>query len=515
MSSIPPCGGLGGTYQEIERGEYEYGAEEGGELKNFFWSPMVPKRTTKISCCGWKRLLLVAFLLLVLYFVILPVTVSILIVFAPLTIVNFEMLGLPTSTMYKDVSIPTLRVMSTMSMSKTLPPNIKVNTRELTILYKRIDLGVLVPDVPLDTTTTGNVTFNSSLQVKSTEGFHQLGQDLVRQDTVTLHLQSWSSISLPLLGFSAQVSIPFVYISKDIEMKACSGLNSMHLEVFDLSDIPGPQKDVRLHMRVVLFNPSAVSVLNLGHARFNVYFRDSFVTALESDGDMQLLEGSNTLVANGLFRPADVNLTEVLISDFIEGNAVIIDAIAPANGASDVPLFSAFLAGMTLQAKLRGIPAGVIVAGLMDFDPLTTIADLILYGKLEIDSQIRLYNPFKALVTVTAVQFLIYYKDVELGYADSKSLNVPVYGNSSAYTQKMTMVVDTKGNKSNEEAIIHAIEDTLEKGYCKISLRGAFTITLGQYTYAPPYEQPANILGCSFLNRKPCDDAKPPDCPTC
>lgn len=36
MSSIPPCGGLGGTYQEIERGEYEYGAEEGGELKNFF-----------------------------------------------------------------------------------------------------------------------------------------------------------------------------------------------------------------------------------------------------------------------------------------------------------------------------------------------------------------------------------------------------------------------------------------------------------------------------------------------
>ncbi len=514
MSSNTLGGGAG--YEEIDHDEYST-AEEGGELREILLSPLVPValQKKKAPCCSWKKVGIVSVTLAALYLVLLPAAVSIMVAVAPLTIVDFEMLGLPTSAMYKDTSVPTIRVMSTMSMSKRLPVNTKVNSRDFTILYKNKDLGAMVPDLPLDTTETGKVTFNSSLRVQSTEGFHALGQDLVRKDKVTLHLQSWSSISVPIFGSAAEFSIPFVYISKDITMKACSGLNTMHLEVFDLADMPGPKKDVRLHMRVKLFNPSAVSVLDLGHAKFDVFFRNSFVTSLASEGDMKLLAGSNTLIANGLFRPADVTKTEVLISDFIEGHEVIIDAIAPVKDASDVPLFSAFLAGMNLKAKLRGIPSGVIVAGLMDFAPLKTIADLLLYGKLEIDSQIRLYNPFKALVTVTAVKFLIYYKGVELGSADSKALHVPVYGNSSAYTEKLTMVVDTKGNKSNEEAIIHAIEDTFKYGYCKISLKGVFTITIGQYTFSPPYEQPANILGCSFLDREPCDNAKPPNCPTC
>ena len=36
---------------------------------------------------------------------------------------------------------------------------------------------------------------------------------------------------------------------------------------------------------------------------------------------------------------------------------------------------------------------------------------------------------------------------------------------------------------------------------------------LGKYNFTPPYHQPENIIGCTFLDRKPCDDAHPPSGP--
>ena len=473
------------------------------------------------------------------YLLILPAVVSIVVVFEPLSVVDLRILGLPTddeqkimqssriggqNPLSKSISnlkknsankptFPTLHVVTTLKLSKSLPANAELKTSALKVSYRGMHLGTIVPNQPLDTTVKSEVTFNSSMQVESTTGFHKLGQELVQKDNITWHLTSWATVSLPIFSSSYKFPIPFVYITKDVTIKGMSGLTSMHLELFDLEDVPGPEKDVKMHIKMVLVNPSAIGVNDLGIVHFNVFFRDSFVTKLKTDGQMKLEQGPNLLISNGLFKPTNVNKVQDLITDFITGSKCTIDVIAPMSNASNVPLFSHFLGGMTLHAHITGIPSGVLVAGLMDWDPLTTIADLLKYGRIDIDSQIRLYNPFKALVTITAVKFKVYYDDIEIGSAFSNTLHVPVVSNSSVYTQKLIMTVDTKGNKTNEKAIINCFEETLKKGFSLISLRGVFTITFGHYTFSPKYWQPANIISCTFLNRKPCDDAIPPSGP--
>ena len=81
---------------------------------------------------------------------------------------------------------------------------------------------------------------------------------------------------------------------------------------------------------------------------------------------------------------------------------------------------------MKLRARLKGIRR-VMVAGLLDFDPLRTIEDLIKYGKVDVDISIRLYNPFKAVATITKVNFTIIFEGVEISYSNTVT-NVVIPG---------------------------------------------------------------------------------------
>ena len=489
-------------------------AGSGYELRGMFLTPPA-HAPVRPSCMprrrAWKCAAVAMAVFVGLYLVVLPVSVSVIVAQSPLSIVDLKMLGLP----HKVPSSPdqSIRVSSTMLLSKSLPHGVYLGTHKLYLTYKQDQLGAIVPDSDLQTSATGRVTFNSSLVVGSYAGFHLLGQDLVQQPNITMHMQAWASVFVPLFkSSSVALPIPFVYISKDVTIKACDGLREIHLEIFDLADVPGPANDVRLHIRVLVGNPSGVAVADLGHVDFNVFFQGSFVTKLETDGVMRLQGGNNLLIANGLFRPADANKTSYLIHDFITGTEVVLDTIAPMKKASDVPLFSDFLGGLTLKARLHGYSTGVMVSGIMDFSPLKTIADLLKYGRVDVDGQMRLYNPFQALIEVHHVDFVITYNGVEISSCIS-DLVVPIPGNTSAYTPKMVMTLDTKGNEKNLKAIIEAVTKTLQHGHVLFGLKGSFKFKLGNYEFNPPYEQAQNIVGCTFLDRAPCDDAKPPSGP--
>ena len=131
------------------------------------------------------------------------------------------------------------------------------------------------------------------------------------------------------------------------------------------------------------------------------------------------MKGYNELTASGEFAPENSEITSQLVSNFITGTECSIDAIAPPTNASSVHLYSSFLSGMKLRARLKGYPQGVMVAGLLDFDPLRTIEDLIKYGKVDVDISIRLYNPFKAVATITKVNFTIIFEGVEISYSNA------------------------------------------------------------------------------------------------
>ena len=75
------------------------------------------------------------------------------------------------------------------------------------------------------------------------------------------------------------------------------------------------------------------------------------------------------------------------------------------------------------------------------------------------------------------------------------------------------MTMDSKGDAKTLDAIIKAVERTLLKGHCLVGLRGGFSFTVGNYNFTPAYHQAENIVGCTFLDRKPCDDAQPPSGP--
>ena len=103
------------------------------------------------------------------------------------------------------------------------------------------------------------------------------------------------------------------------------------------------------------------------------------------------------------------------------------------------------------QDKLRG-----------EYDAIMkTIEDLILYGRVDVDISLRLYNPFRAVATISQVNFTILYKGIEIAYANSKT-HVVIPGNSSQYTPKLIMTADTRGSAKNLETIIINRETVLK-----------------------------------------------------
>ena len=394
--------------------------------------------------CFFKTLAIAIGVATLVICVVLPASVSLAVEFTPLEVVDLKMVDLPSSKRVGFSSSDpdearTIHVHSVMQMSKNLPSGVQIYAPKLSVSYRNVYIGRLKQDEPLVLNGEGRVAFNSSLVVENTEGFHLLGNDLVHDSDIKWHISAWGAVFLPFSSLPGHeeegLRISNVYMSKDMTMRGCSDLKEIHLHLFDLEDMPGEGKVVRLHIKVGIVNPSVVSVKDLGHVKFNVYYKNMFVTRLETDGIFRLMEGSNLLIANGIFSPENQEIMSGLISDFITGKECTLNAIAPPTHASDVPLFSSFLAGLTINAKLRGIPTGVMVSGVMDFDPLTTIRDLLKYGRVDVDTQMRLYNPFNALITVTHVDLAILFEGIEISFSKQPAV-VKIPGNSSQYTPR-------------------------------------------------------------------------------
>ena len=454
--------------------------------------------------CKKKTFLISIGIMLSIYFLFIPLIATVVIGDEPLTLVHIKMLGLIPGTQ-------TIRVSTQLKLSKSLPKNSELYNPTFSVKYNTHPLGKIKSDEALITALDGHTNpLNSSFEITSIPTLHNMGQDLMQLPNISWKMTAWSSVDVPIFNSpTLKFPIPYIYVSKLVSIKACDGLPDIHLQLFDLFDVPGPEKIVKLHIAVNFYNPSGISVVDFGHVKFNVFYQGSYITGLRTDGEFQFLKGQNVLAANGMFEPENIEVTSELISNFITGTECSIDAIAPATNASSIDLYSSFLAGMKLKARLKGYPQGVMVSGLLDFDPLKTIEDLILYGKVDVDISLRLYNPFRAVATVSQVNFTILYKGVEIAYSNSKT-HVVIPGNSSQYTPKIIMTADTKGNKKNLDIIIECIETTIGKGHSLIGVNGQFTLSLGQYTFSPKYFQKENIIGCTFLDRKPCDDAKPP-----
>ena len=75
-----------------------------------------------------------------------------------------------------------------------------------------------------------------------------MGQDLMQLPNISWKMTAWSSVDVPIFNSPTfKFPIPYIYVSKLVSIKACDGLPDIHLQLFDLFDVPGPEKKVKLY----------------------------------------------------------------------------------------------------------------------------------------------------------------------------------------------------------------------------------------------------------------------------
>ena len=182
----------------------------------------------------------------------------------------------------------TIRVQTQLEVSESLPRNSELPQPIFNVGYDSQSLGEIKSDMPLVTATDGRTnSLNSSFVITSIPTLHQMGQDLMQLPNISWEMTAWSSVDVPIFNSpTLKFPIPYIRISKTVSIKACDGLPDIHLNLFDLFDVPGKQKQVRLHIAVDFYNPSGISVIDFGYVKFNVYYKQSFITGLVTDGEL-------------------------------------------------------------------------------------------------------------------------------------------------------------------------------------------------------------------------------------
>jgi hypothetical protein len=285
-------GNHGNSNSHLPTTEYrqQYDRVEGDEddisLTEFYKTPRKGQNTNNLenrSCfsCKKKNVLICMVISLSIYLLVIPLIATVVVGGEPLKLVHIKMTGLIPGT-------NTIRVQTQLEVSESLPKNSELPQPVFSVGYNSHSLGEIKSDMPLVTAKDGRTNaLNSSFAITSIPTLHQMGQGLMQLPNISWEMTAWSSVDVPIFNSPTfKFPIPYIYISKTVSIKACDGLPDIHLNLFDLFDVPGPQKQVKLHIAVEFYNPSGISVTDLGHVKFNVYYRQSFITGLVTDGEL-------------------------------------------------------------------------------------------------------------------------------------------------------------------------------------------------------------------------------------
>jgi len=179
--------------------------------------------------------------------------------------------------------------------------------------------------------------------------------------------------------------------------------------------------------------------------------------------------------------------------------------------ASSIPLYDGVLPGFTLYAILEGIDDTILNYAIMDITP-QIITDLKLYKKVIIPTQLYIYNPLDAAITLTSTDLYVVYEGVSLGYCKTnvtsanQTLAITVPPNSSILSAAVPVTADA-GSFKDKELLLNAFETQLINGYVCLGVQGTFWATIGDISVEPYYSQPETIPTCNSLHRGICINA--------
>eukprot|EP00735_Rhodelphis_limneticus_P004875 TRINITY_DN1652_c0_g1::TRINITY_DN1652_c0_g1_i1::g.17698::m.17698 TRINITY_DN1652_c0_g1::TRINITY_DN1652_c0_g1_i1::g.17698 ORF type:complete len:1060 (+),score=345.35,DUF3712/PF12505.3/3.7e+02,DUF3712/PF12505.3/1.1e-16,DUF3712/PF12505.3/1.3e-09,DUF3712/PF12505.3/1e-09,DUF3712/PF12505.3/7.4e+03,LEA_2/PF03168.8/24,LEA_2/PF03168.8/97,LEA_2/PF03168.8/5.5e+03,LEA_2/PF03168.8/89,LEA_2/PF03168.8/3.3e+03,LEA_2/PF03168.8/7.4e+02,LEA_2/PF03168.8/1.1,LEA_2/PF03168.8/45 TRINITY_DN1652_c0_g1_i1:113-3292(+) len=274
-----------------------------------------------------------------------------------------------------------------------------------------------MPTLKIDASTNTDISVTADFEIRDVDAFTRFAKALINEPSIKWKLKSKTSVAPHIFGNNAWPTFEDINFEKSVNVRACDGLKDVKIVEVDLTESDG--ETVRITAVTSLINPSIVGMEPIGDLTMDIFFRDKFVGRTIA-ANVSVKTGTNQLVMKGWIKPAPEDLPALadLLANYLNQKPTPVQAIAPNDIASNIPLYRDALAGLTLNVDFPGSPSQTIM-GLevahIDLQPLDNV-----HTFMGMDLVIRVYNPLgdnsPVNISAVAMDATMFYNGISVGH---------------------------------------------------------------------------------------------------
>jgi hypothetical protein len=315
--------------------------------------------------------------------------------------------------------------------------------------------------------TTDTVTLTSFANVEDEEGLRAFTEHALQSKTFTWHLKGTATVTA--LGDPV-----ITHIDKVIELNGFDGFATGAPDVTSLSVTGGTAETLSLLTKTVL-NIDSNIVMSYGqNMNFNLV-SNGVMVGVGTIPDCVMQRGAHEYTVTIAMTPSnDAELHEVenILGNYIAGvdTSVLMQGFFLDNS---IPWMDPGLASISMNAALPSISEKLIQR--IDMGPVN------LLHLVNVDFTLEMYNAVESVLTITALQAMIYFEGKHIGTVDESGLNIIVQPMSAATSSKLTARTDLKS--------VGPLTDLLKAGEGLLDIVSTVTLRIGDFPVSVPYNQ--------------------------
>jgi hypothetical protein len=234
-------------------------------------------------------------------------------------------------------------------LSKIDPISGTISAFPLTIGYEGADFATTtMPQVSAEAGVDNYFEINTVVTVTNVDAYNTFASDLLQNDYVTWHLSGQASVTGQVAGVTQ--TIGGLDFTKDVPVAGMGGFQ--HLVVRQFSLAGSTPEEVMSTMHVSLFNPSIVSIEDIGTMCANVTYNGTQVS-LVSAPDASIGSGWTDLVFSGPLLPPTAAIRQDLFDRYLAGvPAQVVASGMPCEGTAK--LFAESMRAVKLSVAFPG-----------------------------------------------------------------------------------------------------------------------------------------------------------------
>ena len=205
------------------------------------------------------------------------------------------------------------------------------------------------------------VAISAPVTVLSLAAFSAFGAAIVNGDSVEVTLRGTTSVAAQVAGLT--IVVPNVEFDKTVSFGGARGLAGAQVASFSLARSNATRAVADLVVSVP--NPSIVSILPLGDVALRIFFEGADMGFAVATNASLVASSTNNLTLAGVLESSNVTATNRLISAYLGGRAVAIEARGALYGPTS-PLYQPVVSALALSAQLAGSSAPLISSIVVD-----------------------------------------------------------------------------------------------------------------------------------------------------